>query len=277
MERHQTASYGWGLWLFFGLPLAGELTRWGLLEWLHDTENPSSDSFVTVLGYGLALVVIVNLALYPLVRRLGQPILSQFWLYSVAVAAVRLAAVTGHGLLEPGPIWGVLVSIAPPAIVLVWFARRASAISFRHSLVFICLAVVLDTPGALLPLEFLYPSLDSAPFTTVFIPLAVVHVIVRAIGVWSFVNYTILESSARNLLAVFCLFIVVGGLQLSVPYAFNDPYRDGISMLLTSLFGIGQWAVQFGVPVLIVYAVRVREPFHGKPTPVNGPPSPARA
>ena len=153
----------------------------------------------------------------------------------------------------------ILLTIAW-VVVLVWFARGVSALSFRHALLFIGLVAAVESWGTFIPLNFLYPSFVSAHSTSVFAALAAVHVVVSAIGVWSLVNHTALASSTRNLLAVVALFVLLGGLQLGVSVTFGDPYRDGMSLLLNTVFGVGQRIVQYGAAALIVYAVRIRRP-----------------
>ena len=135
----------------------------------------------------------------------------------------------------------------------------------------------MESPGTFIPLNLLYPSTVSVPYTSASVALAAVHVIVKATGVWSLMNHAALASSTRNLLTLVSLFVLIGGLQLGVSVGFNDPFVDRMSLLINILTGIGQLIVQYGVAVLIAYVVRVREPADAKSTPVNCPALPESA
>ena len=273
----------WVVLLFFGFPLVGELLIWLSFVFFDSTWDQSGASLWT-LTYGLLLIpFVLHSVSYLFVRRLKHRILFHLWLYAIiagAIAIVSRLAVAPFDLDTPdmfGWVMGISAAIfAASLIVLVWFARRESAISFRHSLLFIGLVVAIESPGTFIPLNFLYPSEVSAPYSSVFVALAAVHVIVKVAGVWSLVNHTVLTSSARNLLTVVSLFILLAGLQL-VSVVFNDPYVDGMSLLFNMASGIGQWVVQYGIAIAIVYVVRVRKPADGKSTPVNVPAYPERA
>ena len=256
----------WAVALFFGFPLVGELIVWSSFQVFGVSWDQSGTPAWNVTN-GLRLTsFVLYVVSYLFVRRLEHRILSRLWLYAIITSAI---AVVSAPDLAPFDLFAVgmhrwvfaisiLIAIAW-VVVLVWFARGVSAISFGHSLLFIGLVAAVESPGTFIPLKFLYPSFVSAPSTPVFAALAVVHVIVSAIGVWSLVNCTALASSARNLLTVVALFVLLGGLQIGVSVAFSNPSYQ-TPLLLNTLIGIGERVVRYGVPSLIVYAVRIREP-----------------
>ena len=108
------------------------------------------------------------------VRRLGRATLSLVWAlafaYEVAVTATYLLLLEVDYLNQlftiktSGENWTHEVSLAflLPPIVLIWFARQASRISFSHALVLIVLSLFLFEPGQWLwPLVFALGQLFS--------------------------------------------------------------------------------------------------------------------
>ena len=263
----------WAVMLFFGFPLVGELIFWSSFQFFGVTWYQSSTS-LWIAPNGLLLASFTLHAVsYLFVRRLEHQILSRLWLYAiitVAIAVVSKLVLAPFDSLTDGMyrwlfVISILLTITNIAL-LVWFARRVSAITFGHSLLFIGLVVAMESPGTFIPLNFLYPSTVSVPYLSVLVALAAVHVIVKVTAVWLLVNHTALVSSTRNLLTLVSLFILVGGLQLGVSVGFNDPFVDRMSLLINILTGIGQLIAQYGVAVLIAYAVRVRRLADAKAT-----------
>ena len=268
MQGIKSPIVAWAVMLFFGFPLVGELIIRLSFQFFGDTWYQSGASLWTLTDGLLLIPFALHSVSYLFVRRLEHQILSHLWMYAIITGAIgivsRLVWVP-FDLDTPDMFrWSMGISVATfvaSLIVLVWFARRESAISFRHSLLFIGLVVVMESPGTFIPLNFLYPSTVSVPYQSALVALAAIHVIVKVTGVWSLVNHTVLASS-RYLLTLVSLFILMGGLQLGGSVGFNDPFVDRMSLLMNILTGIGQLIAQYGVAVLIAYAVRVREPFH---------------
>ena len=269
MQSIKSPIVVWAVMLFFGFPLVGELIIRLSFQFFGDTWYQSSTDPWTVANGLLLTSFALHAVSYLFVRRLEHQILSHLWLYAiitVAIAVVSKLVLAPFDSLTDGMyrwlfVISILLTITNIAL-LVWFARRVSAITFGHSLLFISLVVAMESPGTFIPLNFPYQSTVSAPYSLVLVALATIHVIVKATGVWSLVNHTALASSTRNLLTLVSLFILMSGLQLGVSVGFNDPFVDRISLLINIMTGIGQLVVQYGVAVLIAYAVRVREPFN---------------
>lgn len=264
----------WAVLLFFGFPLVGELMirlsfQFFGVTWGHQ----SSTSLWTFVDRLFLTSFALHAVSYLFVRRLEHQILSHLWLYAITTTAIvivsRLVVAPFDSLTDGMYLWlfviSILLSITNVAL-LVWFARRVSAITFGHSLLFIGLVVAMESPGSFIPLNFLYPSTMSVPYQSALVALAAIHVIVKVTGVWSLVNHTVLASSTRYLLTLVSLFILIGGLQLGGSVGFNDPFVDRMSLLMNILTGIGQLIVQYGVAVLIAYVVRVRRPADAKST-----------
>ena len=162
----------WSGLLFFVFPLVGETVVWLAFQILglslaQERVWPGADQ------YGIYAVILVpQVFSYLLVRRLGHPLLSQLWLYWIVAGAIGIGS---------GPIlvgfesmssfqWGITVVSAFSMIALVWFARKVSAVSFRHSLLFICLATAVHVPGSFIPPQFLAGPSFASPLSTYLIP-----------------------------------------------------------------------------------------------------------
>ena len=270
--------------LFFAFPLVGEFTVRLSFQFFGETWDQSSTDLWTIADEPLLIPFVLHSVSYLFVRRLEHQVLSHLWLYAIITGAIaivsRLVFAAFDSFTDGMYSWlfviSILLSITNIA-PLVWFARRVSAITFGHSLLFIGLVVAIESPGTIIPLNFLYPSTVSVPYFSALVGLAVVHVIVKGTAVWLLVNHAAFASSTRNLLMLVSLFILMGGLQLGVSVGFNDPFVDRMSLLINILTGIGQLIVQYGVAALIAYVVRVREPLCGRATSVNGPVLPERA
>lgn len=278
MHVGKSPVLAWAVLLFLGFPLVGELIIRLSFQFFGDAWYQSSTDLWTITDVLLLIPFVLHAVSYLFVRRLQHRILSHLWLYVVIAGAIaivsRLVWAPFDSFTDGMYPWLLVISILF-AIVniapLVWFARRVSAITFGHSLLFIGLVVAMESPGTIIPLNLLYPSTVSVPYFLALTALAAVHVIVKVTGVWSLVNHKVLASSTRNLLTLVSLFILIGGLQQGVSVGFNDPYVDGVSLLFNMAYGIGQLIVQYGITIAIVYFVRVRKPADGKSTLVNVP------
>ena len=162
----QLASrYRWELMLIVGIPFI-ERTIWWLLPHILGNFDMTFDiwSLPPFLRPFLNVSLILLALFYFQVRRMGRTILSLLWAYAFVSEAVNIVASPYTYLSDPGQIrefsqswwarwevsvgwWSIdvayLQSILLTILVLVWFARQASKISFGHALVLIGLA----TPG----------------------------------------------------------------------------------------------------------------------------------
>ena len=138
--------------LIFVIPVI-DRTIWWLLS--HIFRN--SDVTFDVLSLPLFIRLLLNVSLlllglfYFQVRRLGRTTLSLLWVFAIVYEAVEITTyllldVSDLGqrlaieISRPGWTWHFGFEFLPTTIVLVWFARQASKISFGHALVLIGLA-----------------------------------------------------------------------------------------------------------------------------------------
>ena len=152
----QLASrYRWELMLLVGIPFV-EWTIWWLLPHILANFNVTFEvwfSLILIRPFLNISLLILGL-FYFQVRRLGRTTLSLLWVFSIVYEAVEtttylLLDVSDLGqwpaieISGSGWTWHMSLEFLPATIVLVWFARQASRISFNHALVLIGLA----TPG----------------------------------------------------------------------------------------------------------------------------------
>ena len=149
------SRYRWELMLLIGIPVI-EQTIWWLLPHILGNFNITFDvwSLPPFLRPFLNTSLLLLGFFYFHVRRLGRITLSLLWAFAFVYEAVETATylLLNVNYLEQwsaieisgsGWTWHISLEFLPPTIVLVWFARQASRISFSHALVLIGLA----TPG----------------------------------------------------------------------------------------------------------------------------------
>ena len=123
----------------------------GVIIWVSSALLPLL-YFVSGIGHGFTAILLG--VTYFRVRALGRPTLSLFWEYSlsaaviatllaitaalVAIAFLRLEIISSH--LAVFPLIR-LVEDTPGALVLLWFARRASRISLAHAFLLVAATV----------------------------------------------------------------------------------------------------------------------------------------
>ena len=250
----------WSGLLFFIFSLAGEVVVWMSfqilgLSWAQERVWPGADQ------YGVFAVILVpQVFSYLLVRRLGHPLLSQLWLYWIVVGAIGIGS---------GPVlarfdsmssfqWGIIVVSAFSMIALVWFARKVSVVSFRHSLLFICLATAVHVPGSFIPPQFLAGPSFGSPLPTYLI-LLVGSVLLKGTAVWALVNTQHVVSSTRTVLPIVMAVLLVGSAFTPLLPSLWD-HRDQVAWIL-GILSVGASALIYSALVIaIAYAVRIREP-----------------
>ena len=200
---------------------------------------------------------------YPFVRRLRHDLLSHLWLFVIIVGVSGLITVLpALGYLHSMGTFAWLITISGPGLVaMVWFARKLSAASFRHSLLFIGLATVLGSPGSFIPPYLLRPEAAIAfPWPPhIYVTLLIGGTFLRGLAVWALIQEQAVTSSTR---AVLPLLVTMGLLTVMV------------HVLATNVWVYipvySEWII---IPTLMVpalaavatYAVRVRGP--GEPQP----------
>ena len=139
--------------LLIGIPVI-EQTIWWLLPHILGNFNIAFEvwSLPALLRPFLNISLLLLVFFYFQVRGLRRAILSLVWTLAFVYEAVETAT---YLLLEvdyleqwsaieisrPGSTWHIGLDFLPPTMVLVWFARQASKISFSHALVLIGLFI----------------------------------------------------------------------------------------------------------------------------------------
>ena len=295
----QLASrYRWELMLLVGIPFV-EWTIWWLLPHILANFNVTFEvwfSLILIRPFLNISLLILGL-FYFQVRRLGRTTLSLLWVFSIVYEAVEtttylLLDVSDLGqwpaieISGSGWTWHMSLEFLPATIVLVWFARQASRISFNHALVLIGLATVLGGSGLLMPnLIFARFLGEQVAWYLVFIVLALMLFAVwvlsrldvtrephetdieRWIGRWDIPVFGVpLRRLALRILPRFDpargiskeLLVALFGLNLLL-YAY--PYLGiGIGQNFMSIVVIAYWPLRMVIVILLAYAVRVRQP-----------------
>ncbi len=246
--------------LFFGFNILHEFIAWPLFQTfrLIRGQGPMVLFEIPELYYWIPFVILV--VSYLFVRRLGHQVLSQLWLYAIVASALGLAyhpsvsetfqSAHAHGL-------DLAVIEAARLIVVVLFARRLSAISFRHSLLFIGLTTAMQAPASFLP-----PHLHTDPAVawplSIYIAFLVGGLLLRGLAVWALVNTHAVTSSMKVLLPPVVVMVLLDAAFNAVASNVWAPMPIYYDWVLPTLM----------VPALSVvaaYAVRVRGP--GEPQP----------
>ena len=176
------SRYRWELMLLVGIPVI-EQTIWWLLPHILGNFNLSLAVWSCPPDYSCLpryVSPFLNISLFLLgffyfhVRRMGRTTLSLLWAFAFVSEAVTTAVWLPSNLIDhewwlevssaPWWVWWVytgnwwrswwntVVPVIPQIMVLVWFARQASRISFGHALVFIGLAIAFSSTGLRAPI-----------------------------------------------------------------------------------------------------------------------------
>lgn len=178
---HLASRYRWELMLFIGIPLV-EQASWWLLPHVLGNFNTTFDvdSLPSYIAPFLNLSLVFLCLLYVRVRRLGRTALSLMWAFAFVYEAVATTTYLVFDVTDSErwsvvstSWWSIGVAFLLSTLVLVWFARQASRISFNHALVLIGLAFALDGSGLLMPNLIFARFLDGqVAWDLVFIVLA---------------------------------------------------------------------------------------------------------
>ncbi len=193
----QLASrYRWELMLLVGIPFINLMSRWLLIkilanfnlslpDWFCGPYFSCGPDFASSI-FDLLLPLLLGFLYYFHVRHIRRTTLSLLWAYAIVFTAYGEAM----SLLYQGidPEWR---SRAPwtwwnegqtfiQLIILMWFARQASKISFSHALVLIGLVNVLFDFGRVMPL-LVFPLLDDRVGA---FDIAALAILVTIFAVW---------------------------------------------------------------------------------------------
>ena len=164
------SRYRWELMLLVGIPLIERTTLW-LLPHILGNFNLSLDYWSCPPDYYCLPFYIspfLNISLYLLgffyfhVRRTDRTTLTLLWAFAFVSEAVGQATyllLTVDYLEQLSTIeisdtdwdWHLGLVFLPTTMVLVWFARQASRTSFNHALVFIGVAIALNSSSLYVP------------------------------------------------------------------------------------------------------------------------------
>ena len=203
---------------------------------------------------------ILLVASYPLVRRLHHDLLSHLWLYVIVAGGIGLTAVLptlGYFHSMGKYVWLITTSEAVRLVAMVWFARKLSAVSFRHSLLFIGLATVLQSPGSFIPPQFHMPPAVAWPLP-IYISLLIGGTLLRGLAVWSLIKVQTVTSSTRTALPPLVAMVLPAAALYALVVNVWPPFPMYYEWILPMLI----------VPALAIvatYAVRVRGPDEAQP------------
>ena len=186
---HLASRYRWELMLVLVIPFVSGVIGLLLIVPLIALDALLDANILTLMP--LSIVQPILLAIfYFRVRALGRTMLTLAWSYSLIILATN--AVTDPAFeffYEEGwfrehvfywGLWGLGTEVLIPIIVLVWFARRASIISFKHALMLIALSTALNGSGILMPFVP-FPTLDGWIFSW---ETAILNAVLKLFAVW---------------------------------------------------------------------------------------------
>ena len=148
--------------------------------------NPFTSSSAPFLVVHPILLAIVYLR----VRRMRRTMLSLVWAYAIVATVIdsvvplldSMSLIDESGQLNEPMYWLVIaVKTLVPIIVLVWFARQASRISFQHALVLIGLSTALVSSGVIFPHPLVIRWGGGWPFT---LGITVFTIAVKLLAFW---------------------------------------------------------------------------------------------
>lgn len=252
----------WAVLFCLGFSLLG-----GLLSWLLPAV-----SGVTWVRTGLPwefpnvfLVIpfVLLLASYFHVRLLNHRLLSHLWLYAIVVSPIGFVSAPVMGLASSVSTFGWWATAFGLAnfIVLIWFTRSMSAMSFRHSLLFIALAAAVAVPN---PNNFIPSHLDAYPSVAPSLPMNITlwagGVLLGFLAVWALANTRTVVASTRavmppvlGILLFASALMALGAAGLVQPDSILDWAVAMVTAGLSSL-------IAPALAVVVTYAVRVRGP-----------------
>ena len=257
--------YRWELLLFIGIPIivsaVSLLFMWRSLVFGVDLFDPLSLPFRWLTPILLGVF-------YVRVRSLGRPILKLVWGYAFVAATVGRAVDLSLDIADPsgwwmwGVDWRTGVQILVSMIVLVWFAGRASKVSFSHALLLIGLTtalVVPDTP----PIPDLVLLAEGAaedwstswtPYWWVHWPIYLLRVSHSLLAIWAVAHVDSIDRVPKKaVLALFGLAAVLHiASQLATVYLVFDVGRYVTYDLLFRITYF-YWAAWYAAVILLTH------------------------
>ena len=245
--------------LFFGFHLLGELTASLLLQNFDLTWGEGVARFWEIPNVFYLLPFALLVVLYLFVRRLDDHILSNMWLYAIVMGVVGFASVPVTSSFESysSYLWWATALGMGRFLILVWFARRVSALSFRHSLLLIVLATAMQSPISFIPPHFFVDPKLVWP-VPMYLTQLIGGVLLRGFAVWSLVNVGLVISSTKSVLIIVMPTVLLAAVLFGVTNYIWDHVSawDWLPMLFVGISSL----VAPALSMVITYAVRVRRP-----------------
>ena len=249
----------WAALLFLGFGLLAWLISWLLTEifvvtWSHEAVRPWEYPNVFFV-----IPVALLLASYFFVRRLNHQMLSFLWLYTIIVVTIGLVSATVEESVASMSsfVWWATAFGLASFTVLVGLARRISAESFRHSVLFIVLTVAVPSSVSLIPSQF-HTDPSIAPSLPIYITLWIGGILQGILAVWVLANARSVVSATRTVLspviAMLLLTAVLVGLSAIGLYEPDSVLDWAVPMLTAGLSSL----IAPILAVAVAYAVRVR-------------------
>ena len=140
--------------LFLGFPILSEAIAWLSPVSFHITVDQGQPVLLESPNGFFVVAVAILAVSYALVRRLDHQMLPQLWLYAITWGAIDIFSSLAFNHLADTHTW-LAIAEAARLIAVVWFARKVSVISFRHSLLLIGLTAAIQGPFSLFPSQLL--------------------------------------------------------------------------------------------------------------------------
>ena len=262
MGAGKTRIVIWAALFFFGFTLLGGIISWLIHEifgvtWIRTGRPWEFPNAFLVIPFALLL------ASYFFVRRLNHHMMSHLWLYAIVLSTIGFISAPVMGLVSSAStlVWWATAFGLSGFIVLIWFARRISAMSFRHSLLFIALTAAVAVPN---PNNFIfipshidvYSSVGPSPAMsgTLWVGAGLLGVL----AVWALANTRAVVSTTRTVLPpVLAILLLSASLMALAATTIVRPTSllDWIVPMLTT--GLSS-LIAPALAVLITYTVRVR-------------------
>ena len=247
----------WAGMLFLGFHLLG-----GVIDWLSSNSFGIPSNEATAIPWGfpdvlLAIPFALLVGSYLIVRRSPHPVLSQLWVYAIVVGALGLASGPILASLDSSDTlgWGATAFGLARFAALVWFAQRVSMISFGHSLLFIGLVSVLESPSS-----FYLVQLQSNPriewSTPIFVTLVTGALLLRGFAVWALFNVRTIVSSSVALVLSSAVMIVSVAVLFGLSTIFSTP--DGLRDMLLVGLAAASSLIAPALALAVTYAIRIR-------------------
>lgn len=247
----------WAGFLFVGFYALGAFIPWLLPEVFGIAWNRGTVRSWEFPNVFLAIPYALLVVSFLFVRQLDHRMLSHLWLYTIILGTIGLVTApvleSLHSASTVG--WWATAFGLGAFIVLIWLARRISAISFRHALLFVALTTAVPSTASLVP-----QPIQDAPSLPVHITLWVGGALLGVLAVWILANiHTIAATTRSAIQAVVGMMMLTAALVAISATSFFDP-DSVLDLVVPMLISGASTMLAPAVAVLITYAVRVRRP-----------------